>query len=182
MGGGNDGPRILDDGRRQAVACPGGVGDVGPLQACGEITGAEGVARRRGVDHLFGGQPQGGDFDPLRCRDHQARLRAALDDDLAHPEALAPWLHCERNPYWRKLHEHIDDKAISSWCDDHDQILKALMRKDPQAAKLAMWQHLENTNQMLFQATIFDDEMEDDRYLFSENPVVHLTQPSTANG
>ena len=45
-----------------------------------------------------------------------------------------------------------------------------------------MWQHLENTKQMLFQATIFDDEMEDDRYLFSENPVVHLTQPSTANG
>ena len=85
-------------------------------------------------------------------------------------------------PYWRKLHEHIDDKAISSWCDDHDQILKALMRKDPQAAKLAMWQHLENTKQMLFQATIFDDEMEDDRYLFSENPVVHLTQHSTANG
>ena len=78
--------------------------------------------------------------------------------------------------------EHIDDKAISSWCDDHDHILKALMRKDPQAAKLAMWQHLENTRQMLFQATIFDDEMEDDRYLFSENPVVHLTQPSTANG
>ncbi len=151
MGGGNDGPRILDNGRRQAVACPGGVGDVGPLQVCGEITGAEGVARRRGVDHLFGGQPQGGYFDPLRCRDHQARLRAALDDDLAHPEALAPWLHCERNPYWRKLHEHIDDKAISSWCDDHDQILKALMRKDPQAAKLAMWQHLENTRQMLFQ-------------------------------
>jgi GntR family hexuronate regulon transcriptional repressor len=45
-----------------------------------------------------------------------------------------------------------------------------------------MWQHLENTKQMLFQATIFDDEMEDDRYLFSENPVVHLTQHSTANG
>ncbi|MGU5738771.1 hypothetical protein [Aeromonas caviae] len=56
------------------------------------------------------------------------------------------------------------------------------MRKDPQAAKLAMWQHLENTKQMLFQATIFDDEMEDDRYLFSENPVVHLTLHSTANG
>ncbi|MGL4914847.1 MAG: transcriptional regulator ExuR [Aeromonas allosaccharophila] len=85
------------------------------------------------------------------------------------------WLHRERNPYWRKLHEHIDDKAIASWCDDHDQILKALMRKDPQAAKFAMWQHLENTKHMLFQATTFDDEMNDDRYLFCENPVVHLT-------
>lgn len=88
------------------------------------------------------------------------------------------WLHRERNPYWRKLHEHIDDKAIASWCDDHDQILKALIRKDPQAAKLAMWQHLENTKQMLFQATTFDDELGDDRYLFSENPVVHLASHS----
>ena len=130
----------------------------------------KGVARRRGVDHLFGGQPQGGDFDPLRCRDHQARLRAALDDDLAHPEALAPWLHCERNPYWRKLHEHIDDKAISSWCDDHDQILKALMRKDPQAAKLAMWQHLENVKQRLLEFSNVDD-IDFDGYLFDSWPL-----------
>lgn len=33
--------------------------------------------------------------------------------------------------------------AMESWCEDHEQILKALMRKDPKAAKLAMWQHLE---------------------------------------
>ncbi|HEY7865682.1 MAG TPA: transcriptional regulator ExuR [Psychromonas sp.] len=82
------------------------------------------------------------------------------------------WAHREQNPYWRKLHEHIDDKSIDSWCEDHDKILKALIRKDPKAAKLAMWQHLENTKQMLFHATTFDD----DRYLFSENPVVHLNR------
>jgi len=88
------------------------------------------------------------------------------------------WLHREQNPYWRKLHEHVEAKAIDSWCDDHDKILKALIRKDPQAAKLAMWQHLENTKQMLFDATTFDTTLDhalnDDRYLFSENPVVHL--------
>ncbi len=84
------------------------------------------------------------------------------------------WQHREQNPYWRKLHEHIDDRAMESWCEDHEQILKALMRKDPKAAKLAMWQHLENTKQMLFQATTIDDDLVDDRYLFSENPVVHL--------
>lgn len=89
------------------------------------------------------------------------------------------WLHREHNPYWCKLQEHIDDEAIVSWCDDHDQILKSLIRKDPQAAKLAMWQHLENTKQMLFKATIFDDDMSDDRYLFSENPVVHLAMSDT---
>ena len=86
------------------------------------------------------------------------------------------WQHREKNPYWRKLHEHIDDRAMESWCEDHEQILKALMRKDPKAAKLAMWQHLENTKQMLFQATTVDDDLVDDRYLFAENPVVHLVR------
>ena len=40
----------------------------------------------------------------------------------------------------------------------------------------AMWQHLENTKQMLFQATTVDDDLVDDRYLFAENPVVHLVR------
>ncbi len=77
-------------------------------------------------------------------------------------------------PYWKKLHEHIDLRTVDNWCDDHDQILKALLRKDPNAAKLAMWQHLENTKQMLFNETSDDFEFNADRYLFAENPVVHL--------
>lgn len=84
------------------------------------------------------------------------------------------WSQRVHNPYWRKLHEHIDDKSIESWCEDHDRILKALIRKDPYAAKLAMWQHLENTKQMLFRATTDDFEFNVDRYMFAENPVVHL--------
>ncbi|MBP2168388.1 GntR family hexuronate regulon transcriptional repressor [Erwinia toletana] len=84
------------------------------------------------------------------------------------------WLHRLYNPYWLKLHEHIDDKSIESWCDDHDRILKALMRKDPAASKLAMWQHLENTRQMLFRATSDDFEFNVDRYMFAENPVITL--------
>ncbi|WP_408620649.1 transcriptional regulator ExuR [Celerinatantimonas sp. YJH-8] len=84
------------------------------------------------------------------------------------------WVHREQNPYWQKLHSHIDDEALNSWSSDHEQILRALTRKDPQSAKLAMWQHLENTKRMLFEATNFDDNMNDDRYLFAENPVIHL--------
>ncbi|UQY43662.1 transcriptional regulator ExuR [Erwinia sp. PK3-005] len=82
------------------------------------------------------------------------------------------WLHRTHNPYWLKLHEHIDERSIGSWCNDHDLILKALMRKDPAAAKLAMWQHLENTRQMLFNATTDDFEFNVDRYMFAENPVI----------
>lgn len=84
------------------------------------------------------------------------------------------WLHRDQNPYWLKLHSHIDEQAIASWSHDHEQILLALMRKDPQAAKLTTWQHLENTKVMLFKATNFDGDLQDDRYLFLDNPVIHL--------
>ncbi|HBE4152685.1 TPA: transcriptional regulator ExuR [Escherichia coli] len=84
------------------------------------------------------------------------------------------WTQRSHNPYWKKLHEHIDSRTVDNWCDDHDQILKALIRKDPHAAKLAMWQHLENTKIMLFNETSDDFEFNADRYLFAENPVVHL--------
>lgn len=89
------------------------------------------------------------------------------------------WTQRVHNPYWNKLHKHIDDKAIESWCEEHDQILNALIRKDPYAAKLAMWQHLENTKQMLFHATTDDFESSVDRYMFSDNPVVHLDTVTT---
>lgn len=91
------------------------------------------------------------------------------------------WRQRRHNPYWRKLHEHIDDQAIESWCAEHDQILKALIRKDPYAAKLAMWQHLENTKQMLFRATTDDFEFNVDRYMFADNPVVHLDKITGKN-
>lgn len=89
------------------------------------------------------------------------------------------WTQRVHNPYWKKLHDHIDLRTVDHWCEDHDQILRALIRKDPHAAKLAMWQHLENTKQMLFNETSDDFEFNADRYLFAENPVVHL---DTASG
>jgi GntR family hexuronate regulon transcriptional repressor len=42
-----------------------------------------------------------------------------------------------------------------------------------------MWQHLENTKQMLFNATTDDFEYNADRYLFAENPVIHLDNMAT---
>ncbi|WON76516.1 transcriptional regulator ExuR [Serratia sp. UGAL515B_01] len=115
-----------------------------------------------------------------RFRDSQWDLKFHVQVALAtQNNAMATivekmWTQRISNPYWIKLHEHIDERSIASWCDDHDEILKALIRKDPHAAKLAMWQHLENTKQMLFNATTEDFEYNADRYLFAENPVVHL--------
>ncbi|ACX86564.1 transcriptional regulator ExuR [Pectobacterium parmentieri] len=117
-----------------------------------------------------------------RFRDSQWDLKFHVQVALAtQNSAMATivekmWSQRIHNPYWRKLHEHIDDKSIESWCEEHDRILKALIRKDPYAAKLAMWQHLENTKQMLFRATTDDFEFNVDRYMFAENPVVHLDQ------
>lgn len=118
-----------------------------------------------------------------RSRDSQWDLKFHVQVALATQNtAMATivekmWSQRVHNPYWIKLHEHIDDKSIESWCEDHDRILEALMRKDPYASKLAMWQHLENTKQMLFHATTDDFEFNVDRYLFTENPVVHLEIP-----
>ncbi|MDF4534406.1 GntR family transcriptional regulator, partial [Vibrio parahaemolyticus] len=51
--------------------------------------------------------------------------------------------------------------------------LAALQRKDPIAAKSAMWQHLENVKQRLLALSDVDDP-NFDGYLFSSNPVVLL--------
>ncbi len=75
--------------------------------------------------------------------------------------------HRENNPYWKKLHEHIEDKEIRSWCLEHDEIVKALIKRDAAGARQAAWQHLENTKQMLFDAS--NDDY--DRFLFSESPI-----------
>lgn len=84
------------------------------------------------------------------------------------------WRQRILNPYWLKLHEHIDARSIDSWCDEHDKILNAIMRKDAEAAKMAMWQHLENTKQMLFNGANDDFEISMDHFMFSENPVIHI--------
>ncbi len=58
------------------------------------------------------------------------------------------WQWRENNPMWIQLHSHLDDSLYrKEWLGDHKQILAALIKKDARAAKLAMWQHLENVKQ-----------------------------------
>lgn len=63
---------------------------------------------------------------------------------------------------------------MSSKVERERRKAQLLSQIDPHAAKLAMWQHLENTKIMLFNETSDDFEFNADRYLFAENPVVHL--------
>ena len=53
---------------------------------------------------------------------------------------------------------------------DHKQILAALIKKDARAAKLAMWQHLENVKQRLLEFSNVDD-IYFDGYLFDSWPL-----------
>ncbi|MCQ1059712.1 FCD domain-containing protein [Photobacterium sp. ZSDE20] len=99
----------------------------------------------------------------------EATQNSVLVDMLKHS-----WERREQSPMWKKLHTHINDTAYrEEWLEDHAKILAAMQRKDPIAAKNAMWQHLENVKQRLLELSDIDDP-NFDGYLFSSNPVVLL--------
>ena len=81
------------------------------------------------------------------------------------------WQWRENNPMWIQLHSHLDDTHYrKEWMGDHKQILAALIKKDARAAKLAMWQHLENVKQRLLEFSNVDD-IDFDGYLFDSWPL-----------
>lgn len=81
------------------------------------------------------------------------------------------WDKRKRSPMWERLHERIfDDSYRRQWLDDHRAILNALQCKDAQAAKQAMWQHLENVRQTLLKLSDVEDP-DFDGYLFDADPV-----------
>jgi GntR family hexuronate regulon transcriptional repressor len=100
---------------------------------------------------------------------HIQLARCTQNSAMVHIAELL-WEQRAQNPYWKKMHEHIEDTDIASWCQEHDDILKALMQRDPRAAKLAMWRHLENTKEMLFNAS--NDDY--DRFLYGDSPLPDL--------
>lgn len=79
-----------------------------------------------------------------------------------------------KSPMWKKLHTRINGQDYrNEWVDDHEKILAAIQRRDPIAAKSAMWQHLENVKQRLLDLSDIDDP-NFDGYLFNSNPVISL--------
>lgn len=77
----------------------------------------------------------------------------------------------ENNPMWIQLHRHLGDTHYrQEWLVDHKRILAALIKKDARAAKLAMWQHLENVKRRLLEFSNVDD-IYFDGYLFDSWPL-----------
>lgn len=81
------------------------------------------------------------------------------------------WEWRENNSMWIQLHCHLNDTRYrKEWLVDHKQILAALIKKDARAAKLAMWQHLENVKQRLLEFSNVDD-IWFDGYMFGSWPL-----------
>lgn len=75
------------------------------------------------------------------------------------------------NSMWKGLHSHISDQKYREyWLADHEKILNSIQRKDPALAKKAMWQHLENVKQKLFELSDIEDP-NFDGFLFNVNPI-----------
>lgn len=82
------------------------------------------------------------------------------------------WDYRKSSSMWAGLHSHISNFTYRQrWLADHEAILNALQRKDPALARKAMWQHLENVKQTLFELSDIDDPAFDG-YLFNASPVV----------
>lgn len=81
------------------------------------------------------------------------------------------WRRRRDSAMWQKLHTHISNQDYRrAWLSDHNKILQALQRRDPQGARQAMWQHLENVKQKLMELSDSDDPSFDG-YLFEAVPV-----------
>lgn len=101
-------------------------------------------------------------FHALLAQASQNSVLVKLVDDL--------WQIRQRSSMWEGIHQHVVDKSYHQiWLQDHQTILQAVLRRDPKAAKQAMWQHLENVKDMLLQVSDADDPSFDG-FLFSSVP------------
>ncbi|MDE1339961.1 FCD domain-containing protein [Vibrio aestuarianus] len=83
------------------------------------------------------------------------------------------WAKRAESKMWAQLHSHINGSDYRlNWLDDHAKILASLQRKDPAAAKMAMWEHLESVKNTLLELSDVEDDSFDG-YLFDSYPIVN---------
>ncbi|MEZ9147247.1 FCD domain-containing protein [Vibrio sp. 10N.286.52.C3] len=71
----------------------------------------------------------------------------------------AIWSRRESSKMWAQLHADVDSqKYRMMWVEEHAAILNALLRKNPEEAKLAMWKHLDSVKQTLMKFSDIDDD------------------------
>ncbi|WP_116133979.1 FCD domain-containing protein [Tropicimonas sp. IMCC34043] len=89
-------------------------------------------------------------FHRLIAEGTQNSMLVDMVDDL--------WLRREQSPMWAKLHTRIFESDYRrAWLDDHQAILSALIARNPEDARLAMWRHLGNVRETLMTLSDVDD-------------------------
>ena len=107
-----------------------------------------------------------GSDEQFHLRVAEATQNSVLAESVRHL-----WLQRRRSSMWEQLHRHIVNTTYwQRWLEDHRAVLNALKRKDPVAAKHAMWQHLENVRETLLLLSDVDAP-EFDGYLFQSLPI-----------
>lgn len=67
------------------------------------------------------------------------------------------WHRRDDNPLWRNLHQRITDPDYRDrWVNDHENLLRAMRRRDADAAYVAMWNHIENVKRFLTESNTFE--------------------------
>lgn len=91
----------------------------------------------------------------------EASKNAVLSDTVVNL-----WKIRRNSSMWQQLHKRIFDNSYRVlWLEDHQFILNMLKKRDPDRARIAMWQHLENVRETLMALSDADDP-DFDGYLF----------------
>ncbi len=118
--------------------------------AAKNITKADAIAMREAIEQeiedleedIYQGQ---GDY-----QFHMAIAKATKNPVLV-ATADNLWQLRKNNKMWEGLDNSISDKKYASdWINDHKLILAALIRRDEDKARQAMWDHMENVKNRLF--------------------------------
>ncbi|KGQ37301.1 GntR family transcriptional regulator [Gallibacterium genomosp. 1] len=81
------------------------------------------------------------------------------------------WEYRFNSAMWAQLHTHILEKNYHHlWLKDHHEIFVSIQKKNGLLARQAMWQHLENVKQKLFELSDVEDP-NFDGYLFNVAPM-----------
>ncbi|MDV6330907.1 FCD domain-containing protein [Asticcacaulis sp. 201] len=95
--------------------------------------------------------------EALDIQFHMAIAQATQNKELA-LLVNQLWHRRDDSPMWRNLHERVKEANYrDNWVTDHETILKALRKRDGDAAYVAMWQHIENVKTFLAESGAFAD-------------------------
>lgn len=133
--------------------------------AATQVTKGDIVKLRQALE-LERQQLAGGELDDSGDEMFHFAIAEATQNSVLAETAKDLWNRRHNSPMWNQLHSRITDLEYRhQWLKDHEQILSAFMKRDPEAAYKAMWQHLENVKQTLLELSDVDDP-NFDGYLF----------------